>query len=48
MPNLVCLALLMGWYGGIALAEGFWSTLAAIFLPFWAWYVMVDKLVSLL
>ena len=31
------------WIAGIILAKGFWSTLAAVFLPLWDIYLVVDK-----
>lgn len=33
----------VAWLAGIVLAAGFWSTLFAIFVPFWAWYLAVER-----
>jgi hypothetical protein len=32
------------WVAGIVLAQGFWSTFFAIFVPLWAWYISVQHL----
>ena len=32
------------WIAGIVIANGFWSTFFAIIMPFWAWYLVVEKL----
>lgn len=32
------------WIAGIVIANGFWSTFFAIFIPFWAWYLTIEKL----
>lgn len=31
------------WVIGVVLAKGFWSTLFAFFIPFWAWYLTAEK-----
>jgi hypothetical protein len=31
------------WVAGVVLAKGFWSTFAAVFLPPWAWYLVVER-----
>jgi hypothetical protein len=31
------------WIAGIVLASGFWSATAAIFLPPYAWYLVVER-----
>ena len=31
------------WLAGIVLASGFWSTFIACVFPFWAWYLVVEK-----
>jgi hypothetical protein len=35
------------WVVGIIFAKGFWSTFFAIFIPFWAWYIAVEKMLTL-
>ena len=32
------------WVAGIVIAQGFWSTLFAVIMPLWAWYLTVEKL----
>lgn len=32
------------WVAGVVIAEGFWSTLFSIIVPFWAYYLFVEKL----
>ncbi len=43
MRFLVSLILTASWIAGIVIANGFWSTLFAIFIPFWAWYLVVER-----
>jgi hypothetical protein len=33
------------WIAGVVVAKGFWSTLFAIFIPFWAFYLIVERLI---
>lgn len=43
--NLMCLVILgVLWLVGIVLAGGFWSTLAAVFVPPCAWYIGISLL----
>jgi hypothetical protein len=32
------------WVAGIVIANGFWSTLFAVIIPLWAWYVAIEKM----
>lgn len=34
------------WLCGVVLAKGFWSTLGAVVIPFWAFYLVVEQLVT--
>lgn len=34
------------WIMGIILAKGFWSTLLAVVLPLWAWYLVAERIVE--
>jgi len=43
--TFVSLILLSSWIGGVVLADG-WETLLAIFFPFYAWYLIVEKLMQ--
>ena len=38
-------AILLGvpWLAGIVLAKGFWSTVAAVCVPPYAWYLVVER-----
>lgn len=38
------LVLIVGWIMGIILAKGFWSALFAVIIPFWAWYLLIEKI----
>jgi uncharacterized membrane protein len=31
------------WIAGIIIAKGFWSTLFAVFLPPWGWYLVIER-----
>lgn len=33
----------IAWIAGIILAKGFWSTLFAVILPPWGWYLIVER-----
>ena len=35
------------WIAGVVIAKGAWSTVFAIFFPFWAWYLFIEKLMIL-
>ena len=34
---------ILTWLGGIVLAKGFWDSLAAICVPPYAWYLVVEQ-----
>lgn len=34
----------VSWLGGLVLAVGFWQTLATIFCPCYAWYLVLEKI----
>lgn len=42
MKYLVKLAAAAVWVTGIIIAKGFWSTLIAFCIPFWAWYLAIE------
>lgn len=44
---ITLIVLLFTWLGGIALAQGFVSTLIAAFIPFWAWYLFVERALTI-
>ena len=37
----------VSWLAGIVLAHGFWSTTAAVCLPPYAWYLLVERIMVL-
>jgi hypothetical protein len=44
MSYLCKLILLVGWVAGIVIAKGFWSTVFAIFIPLWGYYLVIERL----
>lgn len=44
MRYLVYFAFVVGWISGVVIAKGFWSTLFAVFVPFWAYYLVIERL----
>ena len=36
----------LSWLAGIVIAQGFWSTLFTIFVPFYAWYLVIEVLLK--
>lgn len=43
MKDLKALVYLSFWVAGMVLAKGFWSTLFAICLPPWGWYLIAER-----
>jgi hypothetical protein len=43
MSNTTYLISIAIWIAGIVVAKGFWSTLFAICIPFWAYYLVIEK-----
>lgn len=46
MKAIANLILITAWVCGLVLANGFWSTLLALFIPLWAWYLVAERLVE--
>lgn len=46
MNSLVTLIGTIFWLAGIVLAKGFWSVTAAILIPFWGWYLVVEQVIQ--
>ena len=46
MKALVGLVFAFAWIAGFVIAKGFWST-AACFIPFWAYYLVVERLLQM-
>ena len=42
------LTVLFAWIAGVVLANGFCSTVIAIFFPFWSFYLVVEKILILM
>jgi len=45
MKSLTELVFIIWWIAGIVLAKGFWSTLFAVVIPPWSFYLVVEQLV---
>ena len=45
MKSLTELVFIIWWIAGIVLAKGFWSTLFAVVIPLWSFYLVVEQLV---
>jgi hypothetical protein len=41
--NIFTAALFVGWIMGVVLAKGFWLVTLSIFFPFYAWYLVIEK-----
>jgi hypothetical protein len=46
MKDIVGLIAIFAYLAGIALASGVWSVIVAIIFPPWAWYLLVEKALS--
>ena len=46
MNKLANLILLFTWIAGIVIAQGFWSTFFAIFVPLWSYYLVIERIVE--
>ena len=44
MKHIIQLIGVIIWIAGIVIANGFWSTFFAIFIPIWAWYLVIEKM----
>lgn len=42
--NAVTLAVFIAWIMGVVLAKGFWATAFACCIPFYAWYLVAERL----
>ena len=41
------LTVAVGWIAGVVVSSGFWSTTAAICVPPYAWYLLVERAMRL-
>lgn len=46
MKAITSLVMLAVWVIGWVLAHGFWSTLFAVVMPPWSWYLVAERLVE--
>ena len=46
MARLAGLIGIAVWIGGIVIAKGFWMTLAAFFIPFVSWYLVMERVIE--
>lgn len=44
MKSIASLILFISWVAGIVIAKGFWSTLFAVLIPLWSYYLVVEQL----
>lgn len=44
MKQIIQLIGVIIWVAGIVIAKGFWSTFFALFIPLWAWYLVIERL----
>jgi len=47
MKYIAEIILIFMWIAGTVLSKGFWSTLFCIFFPPWAWYIVVEKALTI-
>jgi len=40
---LIYLIFVVTWIAGVVIAKGFWSTLFAMCIPFWSFYLVIEK-----
>ena len=33
------------WIAGIVIAKGFWSTFFAVLVPFWSYYLVIERII---
>lgn len=46
MKSIASLIIVAAWVSGVVLANGFWSTLFAITIPFWSFYLVAEKILQ--
>ena len=46
MRHIFTAIAVMTWMAGIVIAKGFWLTLLSIVLPFYAWYLVVERIIT--
>lgn len=43
MKHILSFILLVAWILGVVIANGFVSTLVAVFIPFWSYYLVIER-----
>lgn len=43
IESVAALIAVTAWIAGLVLAKGFWSTFFGIFMPPWAWYLVIER-----
>jgi len=46
MKYLINFLAVIYWIAGVVIAKGFWSTFFAIIFPFWAYYLILERLIT--
>ena len=46
--NLFYVMICVAWIMGVVMAKGFWLTTLSIFLPFYAWYLVVEEVMKII
>ena len=46
MRDLLIFVMVTTWLAGIVLAKGFWLTVLAVCLPFYAWYLLIERVMQ--
>jgi len=46
MKEVITLLSFIGWVAGVVIAQGFWSTFFAVLIPFWAWYLLIERVIQ--
>ena len=46
MKEVIGFVGLLTWLAGVVIAKGFWSTLFAVIIPFWSYYLVAERIVE--
>lgn len=46
MKEIIGFISAIGWVAGVVIAKGFWSTLFAVCIPFWSWYLVIERVIT--
>lgn len=47
MKYLINFLAVLTWVMGVVIAQGFWSTLFAVLVPFWSYYLVCERLIQI-